>query len=295
MRDVPRARLLVAAAAALGLTLVASASAASIPSDVDANWSGYVVQAPADQTTGVPGTFATVSGTWVQPKANCSTAPAGASTSSAFWVGLGGDLPSSQGLEQVGTEVDCTALGQAKYVAWYELVPALSKGIKLVVSAGDRINGSVSVAGRQVTVTLRNLTRGTSFSKVLPMASPDTTSAEWIAEAPSACDSTVARCRQVSLTNFGTVRFSQASATDSTGHIGAITDPTWSPTALTLQSDINGQGFGRFRSMFTPDVASPGGLTAAGTAFTVKWSTETTSSSNDAGGYGSYGFGGFGG
>jgi hypothetical protein len=276
------------AAAALGLTLVASSSAASVPSDVDANWSGYVVQAPADQTTGLPGTFSTVSGTWVQPKANCSTAPAGASTSSAFWVGLGGNLPSSQGLEQVGTEVDCTALGQAKYVAWYELVPALSKGVKLVVSAGDRINGSVTVDGQQVTVTLKDLTRGTSFSKVLQMASPDTTSAEWIAEAPSACDSTATRCRQVTLTNFGTVRFSQASATDSTGHIGTITDPTWSPTALTLQSDVNGQGFGRFRSMFTPDVATPSGLTSAGSAFSIKWSTEPSSSSG-AGGYGGYG------
>src|SRR5262249_26406760 len=118
-------------------------------------------------------------------------------------------------LEQVGTEVDCTALGQPRYTAWYELVPALSKTVKLVVSAGDRISGSVTVAGQQVTVSLKNLTRGTSFSKVLQMAAPDTTSAEWIAEAPSACDSTASRCRQVSLTNFGTVRFSRSSATDS--------------------------------------------------------------------------------
>jgi hypothetical protein len=290
-----KARLLVAAAAALCLTLVASASGATIPGDVDANWSGYVVQAPADQTTGQRGTFSSVSGTWVQPKANCSGASAGTSTSSAFWVGLGGDEQSSPGLEQIGTEVDCTALGQAKYVAWYELVPALSKSIKLVVSAGDRISGSVTVAGQQVTVALANLTRLTSFSKSLQMASPDTTSAEWIAEAPSACDSTATRCRQVSLTNFGTVHFTKAAATDSTGHIGAITDPAWSPTALTLQSDVNGPGFGRFRSMFAPDVATPSGVTAGGTAFNVTWSAESTSTGGDTGGYGGYGYGGFGG
>ena len=87
---------------------------------------------------------------------------------------------------------------------------------------------------------MRNLTRKTTFSRVLHMAAPDTTSAEWIAEAPSACTTSGTNCRQAPLTNFGTVRFSQSSLTDSNGHTGTISDPAWSPTALTLQSDIAG-------------------------------------------------------
>ena len=190
----------------------------------------------------------------MQPTANCGSASAGTSTASAFWVGLGGNSETSNALEQIGTEVDCSAAGQPRYLAWYELVPALSKPIKLVVTPGDRINASVTVAGTQVTVGMRNLTRKTTFSRVLHMAAPDTTSAEWIAEAPSACTTSGTNCRQAPLTNFGTVRFSQSSLTDSNGHTGTISDPAWSPTALTLQSDIAGPTFGRYR---TPRHARP--------------------------------------
>jgi hypothetical protein len=239
---VSRTRVLVAAAA---LVLAAPASAASSSSDVTANWGGYVATPQGDAVTGVSGTFAAISGTWVQPTARCGLAPPGTSTASAFWVGLGGNSETSNALEQIGTEVDCSPSGRPSYLAWYELVPALSKPIKLVVSPGDSISASVTVAGTQVTVSMRNLTRKTRFDKVLHMATPDTTSGEWIAEAPSACTTSATNCRQAPLTNFGAVRFSQSSLTDSTGHTGTISDPAWSPTALTLQSDIAGPTFGR--------------------------------------------------
>jgi hypothetical protein len=292
MRCVSRVRIVVALGA---LLLAAPASAASVPADVTANWGGYVVTPPVDAVTGLSGTFSTISGTWVQPTARCGTAPAGTPTASAFWVGLGGNSETSNALEQLGTEVDCSATGVPHYLAWYELVPALSKPIKLVVAAGDRINASVTVSGTQVTVTMRNLTRKTTFTKLLHMAAPDTTSAEWIAEAPSACTTSGTNCRQAPLTNFGTVRFSQSSLTDSNGHTGTISDPTWSPTALTLQSDIAGSGFGRYRASISPDIATPSALTAAGAAFSVKWSTGSSSATTDPGyGYGGYGYGGYG-
>ena len=268
-----RARLLVVLTA---LLLAAPASAASIPSDVTANWGGYVVTPPVDALTGVSGTFSTVSGTWVQPTARCGSASAGTPTASAFWIGLGGNSQTSSALEQIGTEVDCSSAGRPHYLAWYELVPALSKPIKLVVSPGDRISASVIVSGTQVTVAMSNVTRGTSFSRVLHMAAPDTTSAEWIAEAPSACTTSTTDCRQAPLTNFGTVHFTGSSLTDGNGHTGPISDPAWSATALTLQSDIAGPTLGRYRSPVTPDLATPSALSGTGAGFTVKWSTDTS-------------------
>ncbi len=60
----------------------------------------------------------------------------------------------------------------------------------------------MAVSGTQVTVTLKNLTRKTSFTKRLAMSAPDVSSAEWIAEAPSACFSSGA-CRTLPLADFG--------------------------------------------------------------------------------------------
>ena len=162
------------AAAALGAhsTLAGAATA------VSSNWSGYAV-------TGT--TFRSVSGSWVQPAASCTSSTA-TTTASAFWVGLGGDSSSSKALEQTGTEADCLADGTVRYSAWYELVPASSVRVRLAVAAGDRIAGSVKASGRSVTVELRDLTTGTSFRKTLTMATPDTSSAEWIAEAPGHVD-----------------------------------------------------------------------------------------------------------
>ena len=280
------------AVALTALVLAAPASAAAVASDVTANWGGYVVTPPVDPGTGQSGTFSTISGTWVQPTANCTSSPARTSTASAFWVGLGGNSESSNALEQIGTEVDCSTAARPRYLAWYELVPALSKPIELVVAPGNRINASVTVSGDQVTVVMRNLTRKTTFSRVLHMAAPDTTSAEWIAEAPSACTTSGTDCRQAPLTNFGAVRFSGASVTDSNGHTGAISDPAWSPTALRLQSDIAGPTFDRYRASVTPDLATPSALTAAGAGFTVKWSTGNGGTTDPGYRYGGYEYGG---
>src|SRR5438132_5668541 len=113
--------LLASAAAALAIP-VAEASAATSTSS---NWAGYAVASP---DPAAPVTYTSVSGTWVQPAANCSAGPAGFS---AFWVGLGGFSDTSQGLEQIGTGSDCTAGGRATYAVWYELVPDASVPVKL--------------------------------------------------------------------------------------------------------------------------------------------------------------------
>jgi hypothetical protein len=291
--------LAVLAPVAAGVTAAVLASGASAAtSDVSANWAGYVASG-VDATTGLAKSFNTVSGTWIQPTANCSSAAETGSTASAFWVGLGGNAEGSQSLEQTGTEADCNANGTATYSAWYELVPAASVKANLAVAAGDKISGSVHVNGTKVTVQLKDLTRKTSFTRTLAMAAPDVTSAEWIAEAPSAC-ADYGRCQETSLTNFGTVKFSSATATTSDGHTGTISDPSWSADAVTLDTATGLDPFSRFATNQGSAQATPSALSASGNAFSVTWSNTGASSGDgstgaDPGYGGGYPGGGYGG
>ena len=108
-------RSAIATAAATLAVAGSTIGTASAGTAVSSNWSGYAVSGA---------TFATVSGAWTQPAADCSSASS--ITASAFWVGLGGNSETSNALEQTGTEADCNADGNATYSAWYELVPAAS-------------------------------------------------------------------------------------------------------------------------------------------------------------------------
>ena len=229
-----RARL--AAVLAALLTASAGAGAASAATAVSSNWSGYAV-------TGA--IFSSVTGTWIQPTADCTSAR-GSVTASAFWVGLGGDSGSSNALEQAGTEADCSATGTASYSAWYELVPAASVKLPLAISPGDTISATVTVKGTQVTLQVADKTTGKAVTKTLSMASPDVSSAEWIAEAPSAV--TNMGTQVLPLTDFGTVAFSNAEATTKSGHTGTISDSAWTATRIALETRNSGPGaFGRLR------------------------------------------------
>jgi hypothetical protein len=246
--------VLTAAVIATGVAAFTGAAGAAT-SDVSTNWAGFAVSGT---------TFSTVSGSWVQPKATCT----GSTTSAAFWVGLGGNSTVSNSLEQIGTSSDCSATGTASYSVWYELVPAGSVPVKLKVYAGNKLSASVKVNGTKVTVQIQNLTRKTSFTKVLTMAAPDVSSAEWIAEAPSVCD-TSGRCRTVPLTDFGRVSFSKSTATAGS-HTGTVADPLWTATSIQLRSAGN---FGRFASATSGAQAVPTGLSSDGSAFSVSYST----------------------
>ncbi len=268
----------VVAIAIAGSAAGTAAAASKTATDISSNWSGYVV-------AGAAKSFSSVSGTWVQPAANCTTSTAGA-TSSAFWVGLGGDSTSSSSLEQAGTEADCTATGAARYSAWYELVPAASVRVSLKVVAGDTISAAVAVDGMRVTIRLKNVTTGATYSKTLAMASPDTSSAEWIAEAPSLCTAD-GRCQQASLTNFGTVKFSNASAT-SNGHTGTISDSAWVATAIQLVAQGGPGGLGRYAMQVTAAEAAPTALRSRGGAFAVKWLAESSAAGSAPSGPGGF-------
>jgi Peptidase A4 family len=228
---------------------------------VSANWSGYVA-AGSDAAATTP-SFTGVAGRWVQPRARCTV---GRSSSSAFWVGIGGASDASHALEQIGTQVSCNARGKATYSMWYELVPAASVTIKYKVFPGNVITASVTVKGTRVTVQIRNLSRRTRFTKVLSMSSPDTSSAEWVAEAPSACFS-ADRCVVVPLTDFGTVSFTNATAI-ADGHHGTIGDAAWAATPVVLDSSRQGSFAGNAPST---DGAVPSLLSPDGAAFNVEY------------------------
>ncbi len=302
----------VTAAFTLGVVPGASAATSNVQQAASQNWSGYVVGA-----NGSGGTYSSVSGSWVQPTATC---PAGSQTYSAFWVGLGGSgsgpststsgsgaVPSAssgqtEALEQAGTEADCSANGAASYFAWYELVPAAPVRVSLAVHPGDHISSRVGVSGNTVTVQLSNQTTGQSTTRTLTMNNPDTSSAEWIAEAPSSCDQT-GSCQPLPLTDFGTVTFTGASAT-AAGHTGTISDSNWSAAAVQLSAGAGGAGQFASDQGSSSAGATPSSLSSDGSSFSVAYAANaaqtstgpSTGGSGDGGygGYGGYGYGGYG-
>lgn len=248
--------LLAATAAAVALAAVWATTAPAATTAVSSNWAGYAV-------TG--STYSKVTGTWVQPTASCTSVSS--TTASAFWVGLGGDSTSSTALEQVGTEADCNGDGTVSYSAWYELVPDAAVKVPLAVSPGNTISATVVVEATKVTVQIRNVTTGASFRKTLTMSNPDTSSAEWIAEAPSV--ETRFGMETLPLTDFGTVKFTNAVATSTAGVTSSVSSARRQVEKLTLVSTSSGDG--RFAAFTAPATAVPSALGSGGKSFSVTW------------------------
>jgi len=286
-----------AACCAAAAVPVASAKAdTDVQQASSENWSGYVVGGSADG--GASRSFKSVTGSWVQPTASCRAS--GASTYSAFWVGLGG-AGDREALEQDGTEANCSATGKASYYAWYELVPNAPVKVDLAVRPGDHMTATTTVEGHDVTESIVNHTTGRSFTRTLTMSDPDVSSAEWIAEAPSQCSSSVSDCTPLSLSDFGKVTFTSASATDSAGHVGTISDSDWQTAAVTLSPDASSMDAAG--AQYVSDTASggatPSGLTDGGSSFSVSYRRSASTGSDTSTGYGygggsgdAYGYGG---
>jgi hypothetical protein len=283
--------LALTTACALGAVSTASAAMADVQQASSGNWSGYVAGSSSSSSSGTR--FKSVAGSWVAPTANCTTTGSGYS---AFWVGLGG-AGQTQAMEQAGTQANCSADGQASYFAWYELVPAAPVSVDLAVSPGDHISTRVTVEGSSVDVSVSNQTTGQSFSKQLTMSNPDVSSAEWIAEAPSSCDGSASSCTPLPLTDFGTVKFTSASATTTDGHTGPISDSNWSTAAVSLTPGASSSGFGGvdLSSGQSSGSATPSTVSSDGSSFSVAYSASGTDTATGTGtqgnGYG-YGYGG---
>jgi hypothetical protein len=270
MRRAPRKRAFISIAVSVALAgaLAATSWASELPSQVSTNWAGYAATT-GPSTHAFARRFTSVSGSWTAPSATCVP---GQPTFSAFWVGLGGFRQTSRSLEQVGTEADCSAAGAISYYAWYEYVPAGPHTIHAIpVTPGDSITASVAVRGKRATVTIADTTTGARYRHVKVMRSPhpDVGAAEWIAEAPSNCDRS--NCTPLTLTDFGSVAFTNASAT-SVGrdgrHQGAIDDPAWTYGAINLQASPSG-GLGLSHALRS--AATVGILATTGDAFNVTY------------------------
>jgi hypothetical protein len=234
------------------------ADAHSIAHQTSANWAGYADTAHV--------AIDSVSAEWVQPSATCDQPYA---TYSAFWVGLGGFKHTSHAIEQIGTEADCAPDGKRAGYAWYELVPSPSVKVRLAVRPGNLLEARVVVHGQRVALNIANLSTGHRFRKTVRMTSPDESSAEWIAEAPSACASAT-QCQPLPLTDFGTVSFTDAHARTASGRTGTISGRAFSTTEMTLApgGGVIGPGFVAAASSGR---ATPSALATAGAAFTVTY------------------------
>lgn len=281
---------ILAATGACALGAVPAASAATGVQEASSqNWSGYVAGGSGAQ-------FKSVTGSWTVPAVKCDSG----SAYSAVWDGLGG-AGDRMALEQAGTESNCSADGTAGYYAWYELVPAAPVKVDVAVKPGDKVTSTVTVNGTNVSIHLVNDTTGASFERTLQMSHPDVSSAEWIAEAPSACGQGASNCTPLSLADFGTVTFTGAGATSANGHTGPISDPAWSAVAVTLNPGASSMGYDgpQFTAQDGSAGAAPSQLSSDGSSFSVTWnggaaSSTATSVPGGSGGPGGYSGGGYG-
>ena len=239
------------------------------------NWSGYV----ATHQPGKKVKYKEVTGTWTVPKATCIKKQ-GAS-SSAVWVGIGGYKTTNQ--EEVGTNSNCSKKGKPVYFAWFELVPTSRTDLPEHQPQG-RCRRHDHRHRDDPELPLREA-RGQEpdaeldFRRTINFSSQDTTTADWIMEAPATC--VLYTCQEASLANFGSITMRNISAVGN-GHKGTLSNPKWKvipirlvPTKLTIPdidptataTDHNGK-----KGVATsPAGATPGKYSSDGTSFAIKW------------------------
>jgi Peptidase A4 family len=140
------------------------------------NWSGYAV-------TGGKGAFSSVSASWTQPTATCSSGDQYA----AFWVGLDGY--SSDSVEQTGSDSDCDGR-TPDYYGWYEMYPADPVYYSNTVKPGDSMSASVTFSGTDTyTLVLTDHTQDWTQTQKINESGFDRSSAEVITEAPCCTNS----------------------------------------------------------------------------------------------------------
>jgi hypothetical protein len=205
------------------------------------NWAGYAA---------TDGGYTGVSATWTIPDVALNS-PAGVD---AAWVGIGGVR--SRDLIQAGTQRTVQDNGATQHEAWVEVLPRASETVPLTIGPGDTIRVSIEQRGPEAwLIAFTNISNGQTYQVTKRYAS-SLSSVEWVEEAPSA-----GRRRILPLDDFGTVRFSQASAVRDT-------------QVLSIS-----QSGAHAVTMFTPGglpLAEPSRLGADGESFSV---TRTTTPS----------------
>ncbi len=173
------------------------------------NWSGYAATS---------GTFTSVTASWTQPAATCTSGD----QYSAFWVGLDGY--SSDTVEQTGSEADCVGK-TPEYYAWYEAYPAASNDYSSEpVKAGDSFTATVTYLGAsgrngsEFSLTITDNSEPWTKTTDVTVNGARRSSAEVIAEAPCCTFSGGI----LPLTDFGTVYFTGATVTPTSGSAEAL-------------------------------------------------------------------------
>jgi hypothetical protein len=268
----------VIAIASMALSIGAAQAARSSVSDVSPamavspNWSGYVVTGSAT----APVTYSSVTGTWTVPTATCKT-PSAAGGISTVWVGLGGYTTKNQ--EEVGTDSNCNTKNKPTYYAWFELVPYIAYNVPTndKVLPGDTITGTVNILSTTlVQLVIQNQTRNWNFTRSITYSSQDTSTAEWISEAPASCLRFV--CSEANLANFGSVTIRSISAVGN-GATGALNNPNWTtipiqlvPSKLNIPTlDPEATQAPPKAKASSPAGATPGPPSPDGSSFGITW------------------------
>jgi hypothetical protein len=175
------------------------------------NWSGYAA-------TGSDGTFKSVSASWTQPTATCTSST---DEYAAFWVGLDGY--SSSSVEQTGTDSDCDGTSP-DYYGWYEMYPADPVYFTKKVKPGNSMSASVTFSGTDTyKLVLKNASRNWTETITKHESGLDRSSAEVITEAPSS------ELGVLPLADFGTVKYTASK--DNGSSMG-----TQKPTEIVMQN-----------------------------------------------------------
>jgi len=171
------------------------------------NWSGAVLSSGA-------GTYKSVTASFVVPTPKTPSGGSGSYSASA-WVGIDGDTCGSAILQ---TGVDFTVDGgSVSYDAWYEWYPDYAYDFSgIPISAGNTIKLTVTASSTKAgSAVIENVTTGKTVTKSITSTSAlCEQDAEWIVEDYEEGSSLVP------LANFGTVTFTGASASTSSGTVG---------------------------------------------------------------------------
>jgi len=176
--------------------------------EYSSNWAGAVYDSYPS------GSFTSVTGTFVVPTPKTPSGGSGSYSASA-WVGIDGDTCDTAILQ---TGVDFTVDGgSTSYDAWYEWYPDYAYDFSgISISAGNTIKVTVTASSTTSgTAVIENVSTGQTVSKSITSSSAlCEENAEWIVEDYEENGSLVP------LANFGTVTFTSASASTTSGSVG---------------------------------------------------------------------------
>ncbi|KAF9477026.1 glutamic protease [Pholiota conissans] len=174
--------------------------------EFSSNWSGAVLETPPSGQT-----FTTVTGTFKVPT------PSGTGAASA-WVGIDGDTAQNSILQ---SGVDFTVSGgRVSYQAWFEWFPNFAIDFNnFPISSGQTITVTVHATSKTAgTVVMTNVSTGKTITQAVSAPSSSAAlagqNAEWIVEDFEEGGSLV------TLTNFGSVTFTGATASTASQSVG---------------------------------------------------------------------------